>query len=74
MITSEGIKINPEGIDAIVNWPVPKNIKDLQQFLGFVNYHREHLKNYSKLSSVVTDLMKKKEFRWEDKHTKYFVK
>ena len=59
MITSEGIIINPKGIEAIVNWPVPKNIKELQQFLGFVNYHREHLDNYSKLSSVLTDLTRK---------------
>jgi hypothetical protein len=38
----EGIKINPENVETINKWTVPKTKKDVEFFLGFMNYQRAH--------------------------------
>ena len=40
VISSAGIATDPEKIAKVVQWPVPLNKQELQQFLGFVNYYR----------------------------------
>ena len=39
IISSKGIATDPKKVESIQNWPVPKNIKDLQSFLGLCNYY-----------------------------------
>jgi len=50
VINAEGISLQPDHLEIIKNWPVPKNIKQLEQWLGFANYHRNHLKNMAEMS------------------------
>ena len=38
-ITTKGIKIEKSKVKAILNWPTPKSIKEVQQFAGLVNYY-----------------------------------
>lgn len=38
-INSEGLKPNPDKIAAIVEFKIPKNVKQLQSFLGLTNYY-----------------------------------
>ena len=46
-----GIRVNPRKIDPIINMPQPTDVKQLQSFLGAVNY-------YSKFISNITDIAK----------------
>ncbi|MBW0587187.1 hypothetical protein O181_126902, partial [Austropuccinia psidii MF-1] len=46
-------------VQQILNWPQPKNIKALQSFLGFANFYRRFIKNYSKKITSLTSLLKK---------------
>lgn len=39
------VAINPEKVAAIVNWPVPKKVKELQTFLGTTGYYQQYLKD-----------------------------
>ncbi|MBW0509306.1 hypothetical protein O181_049021 [Austropuccinia psidii MF-1] len=43
----------------ILNWPPPRNLKDFQSFLGFANFYRRFIKNYSKKISSLTSFLKK---------------
>ncbi|MBW0575462.1 hypothetical protein O181_115177 [Austropuccinia psidii MF-1] len=43
----------------ILNWPPPRNLKSLQSFLGFANFYRRFIKNYSKKISSLTSFLKK---------------
>ncbi|MBW0570996.1 hypothetical protein O181_110711 [Austropuccinia psidii MF-1] len=43
----------------ILNWPPPRNLQDLQSFLGFSNFYRCFIKNYSKKISSLTKFLKK---------------
>ena len=59
-IISEGVSPNPNSIETLRNWPVPTGRKDVERFLGFLNYHRAHIKNCAQVVSLLYDLTKKK--------------
>jgi predicted aspartyl protease len=55
-------------VNAIENAKPPSNIKELQQFLGIVNYYRKFIPNFSQKASVLYDLLKKNtEFKFGEK-------
>ncbi|KAI3373345.1 hypothetical protein L3Q82_006645 [Scortum barcoo] len=41
------IKRDPEKVSAVTNWPPPTSRKKLQQFLGFANFYRKFIRNFS---------------------------
>ena len=48
--------INKEKVEAIRNWKEPTNVKEIQRFLGFANFYRRFIKNYSKIVKPLTIL------------------
>ena len=75
MVSQKGVSINPESIEAVKTWPIPKNTKQLESFLGFANYHRDHVKKFSEMSSTLYDLVKtskKTKFIWTSNHDTAF--
>ena len=56
VVSSDGVSINLENVQHVKSWPVPKSVKEVEQFLGFVNYHREHIQDFGKLMSVLYKL------------------
>ena len=58
IITGEGITTDPEKVSAIKNWKKPSNITELRSFLGFCNYYRKFISNYSNLTCPLEALMK----------------
>ncbi|MBW0574874.1 hypothetical protein O181_114589 [Austropuccinia psidii MF-1] len=57
--SSEGLKMDSSKFHQILNWPQPKNITALQYFLGFSNFYRCFIKNYSKKITSLTSLLRK---------------
>ncbi|MBW0567882.1 hypothetical protein O181_107597, partial [Austropuccinia psidii MF-1] len=57
--SSDGLKMDSSKVKQILNWPQPKNIKALKSFLGFANFYRCFIKNYSKKISALTSLLQK---------------
>ena len=49
---------------AIHEWATPQNVIDIRSFLGFTNYYRRNIRNYSDISRPLTDLTKK-EMAWQ---------
>lgn len=47
VISTEGIKMDPQKVSAILTWPTPTNKKGVQQFVGFSNVYRRFIKNFS---------------------------
>ena len=43
----------------MVEWPVPKNVKEVQFFLEFMNFYRKFIEKYSKIASPLMKLTKK---------------
>ena len=46
--TTKGLKMDPKKVEAIVSWEVPKTVRDVQCFLGFANFYRIFIRNYSR--------------------------
>ncbi len=59
-IESGGIRMDEGKVDAIQTWPVPSTIKELQRFLGFSNFYRRFIQNYSTITSPLTSLLQNK--------------
>ena len=49
LLTKNGVKPDPKKVEAICNWPVPKDITQLQSFLGAVNYLAKFIPHLSAL-------------------------
>ena len=47
----------------MVDWPVPKSVKDVQKFLGLANYYRQFIKGFAKIVRLLYE-MTRKEIKW----------
>ena len=56
--------MNPKKIKTILQWETPTSIRDVQCFLGFVNFYRIFIKDYSKIAAPLTNLTGKNKFMW----------
>ena len=74
LVDRNGVSIAPDKLDAVKNWPVPTDPKQLQSFLGFMNYHQDHIKDFAKVSADLYALSHAKSFRWTDRHQVCFEK
>ena len=46
-------------VAAILDWPTPKNVKEVQSFLGFSNFYRKFILHYITLTTPLTSLTRK---------------
>ena len=60
------IAMNPNKTDAIKAWIRPKSRRDVQSFLGLINYYRRFIKDCSKIAKPLTELTKDVPFQWSD--------
>ena len=73
IVTPEGLQMDPEKIQSVVEWPVLKNVKEVQSFLGFTNFYRKFIEKYSKITSPLTELIRKdQKFKWSPEAQKAF--
>ena len=73
VLTKEGLKLDPHKISVIQQWPTPTNVKELQSFLGSVNYLTKFIPYLSDHRQPLQELMKSSsEFIWTCIHEKAF--
>lgn len=58
-IDSNGVHINADKVKSVTEWPIPGNLRAVQQFLGFCNFFRRFIQRYSELAEPLTVLTKK---------------
>ena len=48
-----------EKVQGVIEWPVPKSVKDVQKFLGLANYYRQFVKDFAKIRRPLHEMMRK---------------
>lgn len=56
MISEGQVRMDPEKVRAVLDWPKPESRKQLQRFLGFANFYRLFIRNYSRIAAPLTAL------------------
>ena len=66
------VKMEQEKIKAVKEWKTPMKIKDVESFLGFVNFYWRFIHNFSHTAKPLNKLKDKKEWKWRNEHQETF--
>jgi len=73
IISPKGVEMQKEKVERVLNWPVPRNIKKVQKFLGLANYYRRFIKDFAKIAALLHILVRKEQkWKWEEKQEEAF--
>ena len=73
VIGSEGIKIEEEKVKEVLEWPIPKSVKDVQKFLELANYYHRFIEGFAMVARPLHNLVKKdKKWNWTEKEKRAF--
>uniref|UniRef100_A0A8R1EB09 RNA-directed DNA polymerase n=1 Tax=Caenorhabditis japonica TaxID=281687 RepID=A0A8R1EB09_CAEJA len=65
IVSKDGIKPDPKKITAMIDFPTPKNVKDVRAFIGMSSFYRRFVKNFSTIAAPIIELTKKdSKFEW----------
>jgi hypothetical protein len=64
IISINGIAVDPDKVLAIVNWERSTKVKELQSFLGFCNFYRLFIEDYSRIAKSLYRLIAAIEWEW----------
>ena len=73
VIRPDGIKIEEEKVKGVLNWLTPKCVKDVQKFLGLVNYYCQFIEGFASVARPLYNMVKKdKKWEWTERQEKVF--
>jgi len=75
VISPKGVEMQKKKVEGVLNWPVPRNVKEVQKFLGLANYYRRFIKNFARIAAPLHALVRKEQkWKWEKKQEEVFKK
>lgn len=64
-VNRNGLHVDPGKVDAILNYPTPKKVRDVRKFVGLASWYRRFVPNFSSLIAPLTELLKKnRKWKW----------
>jgi len=63
IIGEDGVRMEKEKVQGVIEWSVPRSVKDVQKFLGLANYYRQFVKDFAKIAKLLHE-MTRKENKW----------
>ena len=75
VIGPDGIKMEEEKVNGVLEWLTPKYVKDVQKFLGLANYYCQFIEGFTSIARSLHDLVKKdQKWNWTEKQKEAFRK
>ena len=75
VISKKGGQVDPKKVEAVSNWSRPTNVTEIRSFLGMAGYYRRFVKDFSRISTPLTRLIRKQvKFEWDDTCEQSFQK
>ena len=59
VVSAVGVRVDPQKVTAVCDWPVLTSVTQVRSFLGLANYFRKFMQGYASMSAPLTDLTKK---------------
>lgn len=75
IIDESGISLDPARIEAMVNFPEPKNIREVRRVLGMAGWYRRFIRDFAGITTPISETLKKNrfaKFAWTDQASKAF--
>jgi hypothetical protein len=72
VISGNGVATDLAKIEAIISWPLPKSVTQLNSFVGLTGYYKRFIQSYSSICIPLHNLLKKDAFKWTPEHTNVF--
>jgi len=73
IVGRDGVRMMEDKVKAVAEWPEPKNVRDVRAFLGTTGYYRKFIKDFSRISSPLSELTKESvKFSWGPDQQKAF--
>ena len=73
VIGLEGIKMEKDKVKGVMEWLTQKYVKDIQKFLGLVNYYHRFIEGFASVARPLHDMVKKDEkWEWTEKQEEVF--
>jgi len=66
------VQIETDKVKAVEEWKTPTKIKEVESFLGFANFYRWFIKNFSYMARPLNELKGKKEWKWGEEQQEVF--
>ncbi|KAL8411455.1 hypothetical protein RB596_000918 [Gaeumannomyces avenae] len=73
VITPGEVRMDPKKVQQVLEWPVPTNVKEVRGFLGFLNFYRRFIRDFSKKAAPLTNFTKNNvPFYWGEREQEAF--
>jgi hypothetical protein len=59
VISTNDLRMDPDKVEVIKNWPSPKNIFEVRSFQELASFYRKFIRNFSGISATMMDIVKK---------------
>jgi transposase InsO family protein len=66
LLTGTGVSISPPKLEKALDWPTPRTGEQLQKFLGFAGFLRQHVRHYADLTGPLHEVKNCKNLNWTD--------
>ncbi|WVZ64242.1 hypothetical protein U9M48_013794 [Paspalum notatum var. saurae] len=75
IITAEGVSVDPEKVQAVMEWQQPINVSEIRSFIGLAGYYRRFIEGFAKIARPMSSLLQKdKKFEWTEACERSFQK